>query len=106
MDIPFLATYSLSLYEKIMFIIPIFLSLGGLFVAFLMIYVKNISYISTSRWKYLFFFIPAFFFALVTLFAVTDWNKLTVLLKIVVFVFPCIGFGVVNWVTVRNKAAA
>lgn len=106
MNVPFLQVYTLTMYEKIMFIIPIIASGLGLFVAFLFIYHKNISFISKSRWKYLFFFIPALVLALVTFFAVTDWNKLTTLLKIIVFVLPIVLFGIVNWVTVRNKVAA
>ncbi|MCR5350281.1 MAG: hypothetical protein K6E20_04740 [Acholeplasmatales bacterium] len=105
MYITFLQVYTLSLYEKIMFIIPIMLAAAGLFVAFMVIYHKNVSFISKSRWKYLYFFIPAFAFSLITFFAVTDWNKLTVLLKIIVLIIPVIEFGIVNWVTVRNKAA-
>jgi len=100
------STYSLSMYEKIMFIIPIMAGLLGLFVVFMVIYHKNVNYIAKSRWKYLYYFIPAFFLALVTMFAVTSWDKLTVLLKISVLILPLIEFGVVNWVTVRNKAAA
>ena len=55
--------YSLSMYEKIMFIIPIVAGILGLIVVFMMIYHKNVNYISKSRWKYLYYFIPAFFLA-------------------------------------------
>ena len=97
--------YQLEMYEKILFIIPIIAAVLGLIVAFMMIYHKNITFISKSRWKYIFFFIPALVLALITLFAVTHWNKTTVMLKVVVFLLPIIFFGVINWVTVRNKAA-
>ena len=97
--------YQLEMYEKILFIIPIIAAVLGLIVAFMMIYHKNITFISKSRWKYIFFFIPALVLALITLFAVTHWNKTTVMLKVVVFILPIIFFGVINWVTVRNKAA-
>ncbi len=97
--------YHLSTYEKIMFIIPIVLAVLGLIVVFMMIYHKNVNYMAKSRWKYGYYFIPALAFALITFFAVTDWNKTTVMLKVSVFLLPIIFFGVINWVTVRNKAA-